>query len=166
MTINIKLRQFEISDAPAVLNFLKNDIVSRFTHDDMYIISIFDAEKVISDIWQSEYQKHGYSRYAVVIMPSEEVVGFCGPKAIDDQYSVADMGYRLLPNYWGLGVATQAVKKAIEKSKVFELKTLIANVDSRNIGSKKVLSRNNFELNHVEIKESYNLEHYILNLGN
>lgn len=71
----------------------------------------------------------------------------------------ADLGYVLARKYWGNGIATQAVRLAIQGGlKDLDVKRIEALVDPANIPSQRVLEKNGFE------KEGL-LKNYILHKG-
>ena len=62
-------------------------------------------QKIISD-----YKTKGYSLYAVIHREKEQLIGYCGLffwSSISGKEEV-EIGYRLDPNYWGQGLATEA----------------------------------------------------------
>lgn len=80
-----------------------------------------------------------------VFNSTNEFVGL-GKLEIDDaQDSEAELGYMLLPSYWGMGlgsiIAEYLIKLAKEQKR---LKKLTAIIDPANIGSRKILIKNNF----------------------
>lgn len=60
----------------------------------------------------------------------------------DDQ---AELGYMLLPEYWGRGIAGQIASLLIEKAQQQStLRTIVAIIDPANIPSRKILINNRF----------------------
>ena len=58
--------------------------------------------------------------------------------------------------YWGQGIASNAIATIIEISKKdYNLKKLFAGIAKNNIGSKKVLEKNGFELEGIRKKHLY-----------
>ena len=59
--------------------------------------------------------------------------------------TTAELGYMLLPEYWGKGIASQVVTFLIEHAKQQAyLKDLMAIIDPENIASRKILINNGF----------------------
>lgn len=57
----------------------------------------------------------------------------------------AELGYMLLPNYWGMGVGSSIAEELIELAKEqVKIKKLIAIIDPINMASRKILIKNNF----------------------
>lgn len=58
----------------------------------------------------------------------------------------AELGYMVLPAYWGQGVASQVANQLIVKAQQLpELKRLFAIIDPANIPSRKILTNRQFE---------------------
>lgn len=71
----------------------------------------------------------------------------------------ADLGYVIARKYWGNGIATQAIRLAIQRGfKDLDVERIEAFVDPTNIPSQRVLEKNGFE------KEGL-LKNYILQKG-
>ncbi|KZD40253.1 GNAT family N-acetyltransferase [Bacillus cereus] len=81
--------------------------------------------------------------FAVVDVENKRVVG-AGEITIRDFINrEGEIGYNVNPNYWGMGLATEVawllIKFGFEE---LNLHRIFATCDPRNIGSKKVLERN------------------------
>ncbi len=69
--------------------------------------------KVEAKVWfQGEYSCP--SRFALRTLNTNELVGFCGIKTIDD---VLDFGYFIRRKYWGQGFATEVCELSIARLK-------------------------------------------------
>ncbi|MEI5986272.1 MULTISPECIES: GNAT family N-acetyltransferase [Sphingobacterium] len=65
-------------------------------------------------------------------------------KKLDDKE--AELGYLLLPAYWGMGIASKVSKMLIEKAlNDPQMEVLTAIIDPKNLASRKVLIKNQFE---------------------
>ncbi|RLV60043.1 N-acetyltransferase [Parashewanella curva] len=145
-TPRLIIREFCLSDAADVFEFNSNADVIRFVPDDQ-MRSIEDAEQVIKDIWLTEYKSNGYARWAVEYKATGKVIGFCGFKfETHPAVQANDIGYRLLPEYWGKGLATEAGKACIDYAKHhLQFKEVLGDVDVQNTGSSIVLQKLGFE---------------------
>jgi RimJ/RimL family protein N-acetyltransferase len=54
-----------------------------------------------------DYKRFGYGRHAMVLKETGQVIGFTGLKYLPE-LNTTDIGYRLFPEYWGLGLATES----------------------------------------------------------
>jgi len=78
---------------------------------------------------------------AIIYKPDNRFIGFTGLKYLDDLDEV-DVGYRLVREYWGRGLATEATRPTIDYG--FEklgLKRIIAAALPENVGSIRVMEK-------------------------
>jgi len=148
-TARTRLRRFRLSDAEAVLNFGSNEQVLRRTGDQA-LSNIEDAEKVISEVWESDYQRFGYGRFgygrlAVVLKSIDQVIGFAGLKYLPE-LNETDLGYRILPEHWGKGITSEMIPPVLSYG--FEdlgLERIVAHVMPENLASSRVLEKSGFQ---------------------
>lgn len=78
--------------------------------------------------------------------PLHKLVGIAEIFDIDKKISMVTIGYRLNPNYWGKGIATEATRR-LTKYLIDEIKVnrIQAFVMTENKKSEEVLIRNHFE---------------------
>ena len=89
-------------------------------------------------------RKYGYGRWACVDKASGEVIGFAGLKYLEELQGT-DLGYRLLPSYWGRGLATEAALASIDYGfQQLRLPRLLGLVDPENTRSVRVLEKTGF----------------------
>jgi len=90
-----------------------------------------------------QYTKYGYCFWKVLLKPDEHFIGICGLlyQIIDGQVET-EIAYRLLPEYWGVGYATEAAVATREYAKhTLGKKRLISLVLPENIASQNVALR-------------------------
>ena len=90
-----------------------------------------------------DHQREGYSYYAVIHRKNKQLIGYCGLLlcSIARQEEV-EIGYRLDPNYWGRGLATEAAIAV--RDYAFEnlaLNRLISLIQPENMASIKVAEK-------------------------
>ena len=133
---------FEYSSDPKTSQFLLWDVHKSQRH----------TEEIVNIIL-SKYRSGEYNDWALVLKQNHKMIGTCGFTKIDAENSLVEIGYVLNPKYWGMGLATEAVRRIIE----FSFETLRVNrVES------KFIFGNNASLavmNKVGMKfEGYNRE--------
>lgn len=159
-TPRLQMREFTLADKEAVLDFASCEKVTRYTGDAGMVKSLDDAAMVIRDIWMVEYERYGYGRYALIHKEDQKVIGFCGVK-FDKGLSAPDIGYRLLPQYWGQGLATEAVTSALKYAReVLGLDKIIAVAVDENVASNKILHKLGFNKIDSYIDEGFRLYRY------
>ncbi|MBU2884038.1 GNAT family N-acetyltransferase [Psychrosphaera sp. B3R10] len=143
-TPRLGFRHFTLSDAPAVLEFSSDPLVTKYTGDAGNVQTLDDAKNVITQVWFSDYEKYGYGRYAIVHKKDNKVIGFCGLKFLEEK-QLPDLGYRLLPQYWGQGLGMEAAKACLEYGfETLKLPKVIAMAMPDNSGSLSILANLGF----------------------
>lgn len=133
------MRRFTLADAKAVFEFSACEKTSTYTGDAGKVSSIEDARNIIKNVWLSEYEKYGYGRYALIHKADNKVIGFSGIKYMPE-YGCPDIGYRMLPNYWGKGLGVEAVKATLEyANNILGEQKIMADVVKENVASSKIL---------------------------
>ena len=139
-TPRLLLREFDEDDAPALYRLGSDPDVTRYTGDEG-LTGVEHAREVLRAHPIADYQKHGFGRWACVDKAGGEVIGFAGLKHLDDLGEV-DIGYRLLPAFWGRGLATEACRPILEYGfQRLRLPRIIGLVDPRNTASVRLLEK-------------------------
>ncbi len=107
------------------------------------------------------YEENRYGHHALIAKDTNEFVGMCGllTQTIEDKPEI-EIGYSLLPKFWGIGYASEAAQFFRDFGFGHEnLDHLISVIDIRNIASQKVAVRNGMFIDR-QIKY-YDLDVYI-----
>ena len=89
----------------------------------------------------ADYEKYGYGRLAIVHKADNRFIGFTGLKYLDDMQEV-DVGYRLVREYWGRGLATEATRPTVAYGfNELKLDRVIAMALPDNKGSIRVMEK-------------------------
>jgi RimJ/RimL family protein N-acetyltransferase len=141
-TERLLLREFDGGDAASFYLLGSDPEVIRYTGDPGGgLTSIEHALEVLRARPLADYRKYGYGRWACVLKASGEVIGFAGLKYLADSQEV-DLGYRLLPAYWGRGLATEACRAVLDYGRTrLGLRRIIGLVDPENLASVRVLEK-------------------------
>ena len=104
------LRRFKEDDLDDIALVMAHPDVMKFSLSGPY--SKEQSEKFIHGCL-SNYEKRGVGLYAVVYRGNQKVIGYCGFyfQNIDGVEEV-EIGYRLHPDYWNKGLATETSKAA------------------------------------------------------
>ena len=164
-TTRLQMREFCPEDLDAVYEFSRNAEVSRYTGDQGLVKNKQDAAAIIKEIWLAEYKKYGYARYALIHKADDKVIGFCGvkynPNLLGPGIGCPDIGYRMLPKYWGQGLASEAVKACLNYArKELGLCRIIGEVAEENIASNKLLLKLGFKLSEKYNRDGLKLNRY------
>jgi RimJ/RimL family protein N-acetyltransferase len=126
---------FEIDSNPEVHKYLGNNPVKH----------IDQIREVINSV-QMQYQQNGIGRWAVIEKSSGKFIGWSGLKFIQDEknnhINFYDVGYRLHPDSWGKGYATESGRAALKFGfEVLGLTEVWGTCHEENIASKKSLEK-------------------------
>lgn len=105
-TARMLLREFRAADAEPLFRLNSDPDVMRYTGE-----SPFDdaqAARQFIDTY-SHYNDHGFGRWAVEDLANGDFMGFCGLRC-QDQSGEVDVAFRLFPQYWASGYATEAAR--------------------------------------------------------
>ena len=102
-------RAFRPEDAPAVLALNSDPEVMRYTAEPLLTSEAEALERIVN---YPDWDTVGYGRWACVLKDTDEVIGFCGLKYLDD-LDLVDVGYRLRREFWGRGLATEAARASV-----------------------------------------------------
>ncbi|WP_115719272.1 GNAT family N-acetyltransferase [Gallaecimonas mangrovi] len=112
-TPRLRLRRFTLDDVPAFFAMTSDRQVLRYTGEAGPVNSLAEAEQKLRAAPLADYERYGYGRLAVELKSSGEVIGFCGLKFLPE-FNVPELGYRILPAFWGQGLITEAGKAVLE----------------------------------------------------
>ena len=140
-TKRLILRPFTEADAPAYQALVSDPEVLRYTGENP-VTSIEETLDILRTRPLRDYAVHGFGRMACVLAQSNELIGFCGLKRLEDFNDEVDIGYRFVARYWGLGLASEsaAALYAHGKNKM-QLARIIGLVIPENTGSVRVLAK-------------------------
>lgn len=111
-TARLRLRQFELDDAPFIFRLLNEPGWKRFIGD-RKIATDADASSYIETVLISSYVKYGFGLYAVDLKDPAIPIGMCGLVKRDGLEDV-DIGFALLDDYQGRGYALEAARATLQ----------------------------------------------------
>ncbi len=101
-----------------------------------------------------QYNTTGVGRWAVIEKETKSFIGWCGLRLYNDmtfnnKTNFYDIGYRLLPKYWGKGYATESAKACLNYAfSTLNLNTIYGITEKENAASHAVLLK--IGLNYIE----------------
>ncbi len=138
VTERLELRALTVDDSEAFFALNSHPEVMRFTGEPL-LESLEEARDALAHY--PDFDTIGYGRWGCVLKEDRQVIGFCGLKYLDDLDAV-DLGYRLLPEYWGRGLATEACLASVRFGfDVLKLDRIIGLVLAENAASVRVLEK-------------------------
>jgi RimJ/RimL family protein N-acetyltransferase len=139
-TDRLLVREYVKEDAEAFFKLNTDPEVLRFVPDKA-LLNVDQARQLLIDHPIADYRKHGFGRGACILKATGEQIGFAGLKYLEELGEV-DVAYRLLPAYWGQGLATETALASVRYGFAdLGLKRIIGLVMSENIASVRVLEK-------------------------
>ena len=142
-TDNLFLRPINASDIYPVWKGLSHPEVTRY-----YAVSFATLEETKAQMeWYATIEKNRTGQWWAICDPGDQhFYGAIGFNDIHPEHHRAEIGFWLLPEYWGKGYVPEAasciIKHAVEQMK---LHRIYAYVETENQNSKKVLQKLGFE---------------------
>ncbi|MBF6609099.1 MAG: GNAT family N-acetyltransferase [Flavobacterium sp.] len=125
---------FELDSDPEVHLYLGNKPVKN----------IQETRKIIANIRQ-QYLENGIGRWAAILKETGEFIGWAGLKVeknVNGHYRFYDLGYRLKPQFWNRGFATESAKAFIDFGfSEMKLEKICAYTSALNAASAAVLRK-------------------------
>ncbi len=138
------LRQIQQSDLAAVFFGLSHPKV--IAHYGIWYETELATQEQID--WYRCLEKDGSGMWWAIcpLNRPEQLIGACGVYELDNYNRNADIGYWLLPAYWGQGVMLECLQEVLHHAfDCMNLHRIEAEVEVENIGSRKLLKKLGFE---------------------
>lgn len=128
---------------------LFDDFASLMADKDLMLFSLNGpmgrekAEEYLKKRILPHYDRYGYGLWALFHKEDQRIIGIAGlmQQVIDNEEQV-ELGYRLLPSYWGKGLATEANRAILDFAfQELGLKNIISIIDPANIRSLEAAKR-------------------------
>lgn len=138
-TDRLFLREITLNDKEELLKLHSHPDVQIYTGEPI-VESIEEIEKAIR-IRIENYKKYGFGRWATFLKNGMQFVGWAG-LAYLPEFDEIDLGYRFLPEYWGLGIATEASRAILTYGfDSLKIKKIIAIALKENKASIRVMEK-------------------------
>lgn len=107
-TERLIIRPFKAEDIGEFYSLVSKPEVMRYIHQGEPL----DLGQAALDLFEyrMSYATLGYSRYALELKSNRNFIGLCG---FLESGKDIDLGWRVLPKYWGQGYATEAAKTIV-----------------------------------------------------
>ncbi len=146
-TQRLHLRPLLAADARGLYELDSNPAVQRYLGGigGPRPASLADSEATITRI-EAHYVAGGLGRWAVLLRATGEFMGWAGLKLVagpvNGQRDFYDIGYRLLPRYWGQGYGYEAAQAWLAYGfDTLALPRVCAYADVDNAGSRRILEK-------------------------
>ncbi|WP_067841818.1 GNAT family N-acetyltransferase [Amphibacillus sediminis] len=141
--VNLTFEKYQEQDFDLYYQLVGNEaVMAMITERAIPIEEAMDNfQSILTD--NDRYQKFG--SYKVFTKDTHTYIGFAKLEVKNHDATEAELGYMLLPEYWGKGFGTSIAELLINKAKTLpRLKTVTAIIDPNNVPSKKILTKLGF----------------------
>jgi ribosomal-protein-alanine N-acetyltransferase len=143
-TGDLVLRPIEDRDTAALFRLFSDEEVTRFMDIEAFV-NVSEAIQLLEFFRQSLEKEEGM-RWAITMAGKDELIGTCGYHKISKTHFKAEIGYDLLPLYWGQGIMIAAINGILSYAyEELQFNRIEAFVDPANMASAKLLRRLGFE---------------------
>ena len=135
------------------------DVMDLYQLDKLAIVHKYIEQKPVENLSQmqdivldilAQYKAYGIGRWVIELKELGRVIGWTGLRyypqmGYNKHHCYYDFGYRLHPDYWGLGIATETGQATLQYLKPL-VKPIYATTDARNQASNHVLTKLGFKM--------------------
>ncbi|MGI4020060.1 MAG: GNAT family N-acetyltransferase [Janthinobacterium lividum] len=138
-TPRLLLKEMSQADVQNLFDLNRDLEVMRYTGDKSFN-NINEALNYVEN-YQHIYQKYGYGRLSLFNKETNEYLGWCGLKYLD-QKNETDLGYRLKKRFWEKGFATEAASACLKDGfSRLQLSQIFATAMKENIPSINIFKK-------------------------
>lgn len=163
-TKRLTLRQLDDNDCNAIFSLRSDDAVNKYI-DREKARDIGHAKAFIKKI-NAAISEGGSFYWAICFSGNKDLTGTICLWNFSEDGTTAEVGYELMPIYQKQGIMNEALQRVIRYSFAeIKLKTLLAYSHKNNIGSLRLLEKNNFKIDHTR-KDEYSPDNIVCILTN
>lgn len=159
-------REWSAADLPLLTAMNQSEEVMRFFPSKLTA----DQTILLVDRIKKHFEDHGYGFYAVDLLKTDAWIGFIGFQHVrfDSSFTPAiEIGYRLLPAFWGTGLATEGSMACLDHAREnLDLKKIVSFTAKINKPSQRVMQKAGltyqYEFDHPLLSEGDPLRAHVL----
>lgn len=142
-TIRLNLRQITENDLENIFSGLSNPDVIK--HYGVNYKTLDDTWEQLE--WYAELERtHTGIWWAIISAETAEFCGAIGYNNLSREHKKAEIGFWLLPEFWGKGFVSEALEPVLEYAfQKLHLHRIEAFVETENISSQKTLQKRHFQ---------------------
>ncbi len=144
-TPRLILRHFVPADLDAMAELMANADFMRFSS------GVFTREQTASFLFDrviAPARAGSPSQFALLLREDNRLIGYCGFfRQVVDEVNEIEIGYRIHPDYWNRGLATEAARAVRNYAfAVLKLERVISLIHPENHASRRVTEKNGMTL--------------------
>lgn len=141
--MKILLRKFTKSDFAYYFRLVNNEKVMEMITE--RAIGLEEAQKDFNKILENNELELNFGNFKILNEVTNEFLGLAKLEITETNRVEAELGYMILPEHWGKGIASTVTEKLIETARNQQsIKRIFAIIDPKNVPSRKVLINNGF----------------------
>lgn len=141
---HLQLRPISEKDIAALFNLFSSEKVTRFMDIERFI-NVSEAAQLVAFFREKLLSGEGM-RWGIYQEDNDTLIGTCGLHHINKTHYKAEMGYDLLPAFWGKGIMTASLHRLLQFAfEELSLNRIEAVVDPANKLSILLLERLGFQ---------------------
>ena len=141
----ILLRKVVDSDAQALESLVRNDRIYRYLPTFLFEKQYLDMHRMIAELYGDLYLNKESLILGICLKDKDELCGLAEFYGFKDYIHKISIGYRLLEEYWGQGIASRTVALMIDYLySSTEIEIITASTMVENMASRRVLEKNGF----------------------
>ncbi|VDG96837.1 Predicted acetyltransferase [Lysinibacillus sphaericus] len=145
--MELKLLKFQETDFELYYSLVSNDDVMAQITERAFL---YDESKISFQKLINRNEKHDkFGSYKIYDYLDKTFIGLGHLTLNENKSYEAEIGYMLLPEYWGKGYGTETAKKLVEIANRLDLKLITAIIDPENNPSRKILTNLGFRSQEV-----------------
>ena len=111
-TNRLVLTELRLNDEEAIFSLFSNKLVIE--HYDLEAFTALEQARDLINMFRSRYEASAGIRWAVRLKSTGNMIGTCGFNSWSSKMRNAVIGYDLMPDFWGNGYASEAVRAIIQ----------------------------------------------------
>ena len=141
--MKVKLEKFTKSDFDQYFQLVNNEKVMEMITE--RAIGLEEAKRDFKKLIVNNELQPKLGNFKILNPETGEFLGLAKLEIKESGSEEAELGYMVLPQYWGKGIAGTVGKELIELGKEkTSIKRIFAIIDPKNIPSRKILIKNGF----------------------
>lgn len=106
---------------------------------------------------QNHLRSRGFCLWKLLLKPDRRFAGFCGLQPLElDGASEVEIGWRLVKERWGRGLATEAARVALHHAVEYaRLERVIAIAMPQNRASRRIMEKLGMNFEHATVKDGF-----------
>ena len=160
---HITLKKIEDEDAGALEKMTRSDRVYRYLPTFLFEQKYVDKQYVIRQLYEDCFQRKEAIFLGIYPRTDGAFCGILELYGFKDYIHKISIGYRLSEEYWGRGIATEAVALAVDYLySGTDIQIITASSMIENQGSANVLRKNDFTLVNSGVEEAWGFPEPVL----